>query len=66
MAYSSETCSPTVEEMDLLAATASEVPDPPNNSLAFSGPGTSYDACYIETWGTIFGLHMQTPLLLLK
>lgn len=33
LAYSSETCAPTVEEINLLAAIASAVPDPLSNSL---------------------------------
>jgi len=69
MVYSSETCSPTAEEINLLAATASEVPDPLNNSPAFSSPGTSCWCLLHRNTGvencTVFGLHVQTPLLLL-
>lgn len=39
--YSLETCSPTAEEMNLLAATGSEVPDCLSRSPTLSSPGTS-------------------------
>lgn len=68
LAYSSETCSPNVEKINLLAATALK-------SLTLSvillsaaqGPVTN--VCYIGTSVqscTISGLHIQAPLLLLK
>lgn len=49
LAYSRETCSPTVEEMNLLAATGSEVPDCLKKSPTFSSPGTSYPWNYTGT-----------------
>lgn len=41
LAYSCKTCSPTSEEMNLLAATGSEVPDCLRKSPTLSSPGTS-------------------------
>lgn len=49
LAYSRETCSPTVEEMNLLAATGSEVPDSLSKFPTFSSPGTNYRWNYTGT-----------------